>query len=58
MKAHIKLTYNGLKEIKIFHLFQKMYLKSKKHLNFAKNMDFALRFGQLYHDVLEAWLVG
>ena len=42
MKAHIKLTYNGLKEIKIFHLFQKMYLKSKNHLNFAKNMDFIL----------------
>ena len=54
MKTLIKLTYNVLKEIKMFHLVQKNVFKN--HLNFPKNMDFTLKFGQLYHDGLEAWV--
>ena len=52
MKTHIKLTYKGLKEIKMLHLVLKKVFKN--HLNFAQNMDFPIKFVKLYHDVLEA----
>ena len=52
MKTLIKLTYNVLKEIKMFHLVKKKVFKN--HLNVAQNMDLPIKFIKLYHNVLEA----